>query len=181
MNTAIWRGIWLLVLLVGVAACSSKQYEASPSLSDGTALNRLYQQGRIAFRERRYEDAAASFARVVAADPEHLKARLNWAATLSTLGKVPEAIVQCQNVLARDPTNAEAYYQWGAILARVRRHEEAIEKFDQALALKPMVDLLQDDPALQLALQSYLSRHRQPPPVSEKTTSPSRVKTESRP
>ena len=89
---------------------------------------------------------AAQFARVVAADPEHVKARLNWAAALSYLNKPGEAIVQCQYVLARDPTNAEAYYQWGAVLVRMGKHQEALEKFDQALVLKPMAELLQDDP-----------------------------------
>ena len=68
--------------------------------------------------------------------------------------------MQCQNVLARDPTNAEAYYQWGAVLARLGKHQEAVEKFDQALALKPMTELLQEDPMLQQSLQAYLKRQR---------------------
>src|SRR5262245_13807529 len=70
----------------------------SPQLQ---ALEQTYQAGRIAFKERRYDDAAAQFSRVVAADPEDLKARLNWAAALSAGGKPADAIVQCQNVLAR--------------------------------------------------------------------------------
>jgi tetratricopeptide (TPR) repeat protein len=68
--------------------------------------------------------------------------------------------VQCQYVLARDPTNAEAYYQWGAVLARLGKHEEAVEKFDQAFALKPMAELLQEDPLLQQRLQAYLKGQR---------------------
>jgi len=118
----------------------------------------------VAFKERRYDDAAARFASVVAANPEHLKARLNWAAALSYSNKGAEAIVQCQNVLARDPTNAAAYYQWGAVLARLQRHQEALEKFDQALALQPMAELLQEDAALQRSLQGYLKRHRRQAP-----------------
>ena len=129
----------------------------SPQLQ---ALEQTYQAGRVAFKEQRYDDAAAQFSRVVATDPEDLKARLNWAAALSAGGNPAEAIVQCQNVLARDPANAEAYYQWGAALARMGRHQEAVEKFDQALALKPMAALLQDDPTLQRSLQGYLQRQR---------------------
>ena len=72
------------------------------------AQEKVYQDGRLAFQERRYEEAAALFAQVVAADPDHLKARLNWAAALSYINKPGEAIIQCQYVLARDPTNAEA-------------------------------------------------------------------------
>ena len=158
-----WRGIWcvgLVCVLILLVSCSSKP-PVQVSLAPQTqALEQTYQAGRVAFKEQRYDDAAAQFARVVAADPEHLKARLNWAAALSASGKPAEAIGQCQNVLARDPANAEAYYQWGAALARMGKHQEAVEKFDQALALKPMVELLQDDPALQQSLQAYLKRQR---------------------
>jgi hypothetical protein len=35
-----------------------------------------------------------------------------------------------------------------------------LEKFDQALALKPMAELLQEDPMLQQSLQAYLKRQR---------------------
>jgi tetratricopeptide (TPR) repeat protein len=112
-----------------------------------------------------------------------LKARLNWAAALSYLNKPAEAIVQCQYVLARDPTNAEAYYQWGAVLARLGKHQEALEKFDQALALKPMAELLQEDPLLQQSLQAYLQRQRRqaldtdvarpkPPPEGDEESRP---------
>lgn len=177
MKRGTWRWLWLLSLLTLMAACSSKQSDVPPGL-DGAARERLYQEGRTAFREQRYDNAAASFARVVAADPENVKARLNWAAALSLSGKFAEAVVQCQNVLARDPTNAEAYYQWGAALARVRKHGEAVEKFDQALALKPLAELLYDDPALQLSLQGYLARQRQPAPDLGKDPSQSKVKTE---
>ena len=140
-------------------SCSTPQVQ-EPLAPQTSALEKAYQDGRLAFRERRYDEAAAHFARVVAADPEYLKARLNWAAALSYLNKPSEALVQCQNVLARDPTNAEAYYQWGAVLARLGKHQEAMEKFDQALALKPMAELLQEDPVLQQSLQAYLKRQR---------------------
>ena len=158
-----WRGIWLVGLvcaLVLLVSCSSKQPVQAPLAPQTQALEQAYQAGRVAYKEGRYDDAAAQFARVVAADPENLKARVNWAAALSASGKTSEAIVQCQNVLTRDPANAEAYYQWGAALARMGQHQEAVEKFDQALVLKPIAELLQDDPSLQPKLQAYLKRQR---------------------
>lgn len=156
---SIWRGIGLVCALALVLSCSTPRVQ-EPLAPQTPALEKTYQDGRLAFKERRYEEAAAYFARVVAADPEHLKARLNWAAALSYLNKPSEALVQCQHVLARDPTNAEAYYQWGAVLARLGKHQEAMEKFDQALVLKPMSELLQEDPMLQQSLQAYLKRQR---------------------
>jgi len=156
----IWRGIGLIGTLVLLASCSSQESAQVPLAPQTPAFEKVYQGGRLAFKEGRYDEAAAQFARVVAADPENLKARLNWAAALSHLNQPGEAIIQCQNVLARDPTNAEAYYQWGAVLRRIGRHEEAVEKFDQAFALKPMAELLQEDPLLQQRLQAYLKGQR---------------------
>ena len=164
MGTA-WRGIWLVGALVLLVSCSSQQSVQTTLVLQPEAREQVYQAGRVAFKEQRYDAAAAQFARVVAADPENLKARLNWAAALSSSGKASEAIVQCQNVLARDPAYAEAYYQWGAVFARMGKHQEALEKFEQALALKPMPELLQDDPGLQQSLQAYLRRQRRQAPA----------------
>lgn len=156
----IWRGIEVICMLVLLTSCSSQESTQVPLAPQTPAFEKAYQDGRLAFQEGRYPEAAAQFARVVAADPENLKARLNWAAALSHLNQPGEAIIQCQNVLARDPTNAEAYYQWGAVLRRIGQHQEAVEKFDQAFALKPMAELLQEDPLLQQRLQAYLKGQR---------------------
>ncbi len=184
----IWWRIGVVCTLVLLASCSSEQSAQVPLAPQTPALEKVYQDGRLAFKERRYEEAAALFAQVVAADPDHLKARLNWAAALSYINKPGEAIIQCQYVLARDPTNAEAYYQWGAVLRRMGQHQEAVEKFDQAFALKPMAELLsllqQDDPLLQQRLQAYLKDQRrqaldadvarpQPPPDRNEESRPS--------
>jgi hypothetical protein len=40
------------------------------------------------------------------------------------------------------------------------QHQAAVEKFEQAFALKPMAELLQDDPLLQQRLQAYLKDQR---------------------
>lgn len=155
----IGRWIWGIGILALLISCSTPQ--SSQVLVPHTEqFEQTYQDGRAAFKAQRYSEAAALFARVVAADPEHLKARLNWAAALSYNNQPSEAIIQCQNVLARDPANAEAYYQWGAVLVRIGKHQEAVEKLEQALVLKPMTELLQEDPLLQQSLQAYLSRQR---------------------
>lgn len=159
--TRVWRRIGWSLSLVGLLLSCSSQPSPQQVLAPNTpALEQLYQDGRLAFQQQRYPAAAAAFARVVATDPMHVKARLNWAAALSYTNKPAEAIVQCQNVLARDPTNAEAYYQWGAVLVRAGQHQEALEKFDQALTLKPLSELLPDDPRQRQALQDYIKRQR---------------------
>ena len=89
---------------------------------------------------------------MASADPEHLKALINWGSALSRGDKPSEAIPKFQQALARDPDNAAAYYNWGVALERMRKHREAIEKYEQALALRN--DLLTP------TLQQYLQRHR---------------------
>ena len=134
----------LLLSLLGLATACGTLKPGSPK------LEQLYQEGRADYQNRRYDEAAKKFARVVEADPTHLNALINWGATLSRDGKVAEAIPKYQQVLTRDPNNAEAYYNWGVALQRLRQHKEALEKYRRAVALKP--DLLTPE------LQSYFDR-----------------------
>lgn len=166
-----WRRLWLVCVLGLLGACGAPTAH-TPLNPQTPALERVYQDGRLAFQAGRYEDAAAHFARVVAADPGRLNARLNWAAALSRMDKTAEAIAQCQHVLALDPMNAEAYYQWGAVLVRMGRHQEAVEKFDQALALKPLAELLPGALEQQDKLQSYLRQQRRQEDPAVKVTRP---------
>ena len=159
--TTIWQRVgWSIGIAGFLVACSSQQIPQTTLLPNTPGLESVYQDGRLAFKAQRYPEAVRHFARVAAGDPGHLKARLNWAAALSYSNKPAEAIVQCQNVLDSDPTNAEAYYQWGAVLVRQGQHQEALEKIEQALALKPITELLQEAPAMQQSLRAYLSRQR---------------------
>ena len=119
-------------------------------------LEQVYQEGRAAYLAGRYEDAAGHFARVANADPEHVKARINWGASLSRGGRPLQALGHFRQVLAQEPDNAAAFYNWGAALARLGRHEEALDKFDRARDLGG----LELPPALQRAFDGYLSRHR---------------------
>ena len=121
-------------------------------------MERLYQEARIDYKNRKYNEAAHKFSRIAEADPTHLNAWINWGVALSRDGKPAEAIPKYQQVLTRDPNNAEAYYNWGVALQRLRRHDEALEKYRRAVELKP--DLLTPE------LQSYFDRDRKVAPDS---------------
>ena len=144
----------LLALAALLAACGAKDEPPVPLNAENA--EQVYQAGRAAYLAGRYEDAAGHFARVANADPEHLKARINWGASLSRGGRPLEALGHFQQVLAQEPDNAAALYNWGAALARLGRHEEALDKFDRARGLND----LKLPPRLQRALDGYLSRHR---------------------
>src|SRR5215813_7814836 len=69
----IWRGIGVVCTLMLLAACSSQKSAQVPLAPQTPELEKVYQEGRLAFKEGRYDEAAARFAQVVAADPENLK------------------------------------------------------------------------------------------------------------
>src|SRR5262245_19314812 len=72
MATIRW-GIGVVCTLVLLASCSSQKSAQVPLTPQTPAFEKAYQDGRLAFKERRYDEAAAQFAQVVAADPEYLK------------------------------------------------------------------------------------------------------------
>ena len=151
----------LLALVALLAACGAKDEQPAPlSAEDTEQLEQVYQEGRAAYQAGRYEDAAGHFARVANADPEHVKARINWGASLSRGSRPLEALGHFQQVLEQEPDNAAALYNWGAALARLGRHEEALDKFDRARDLGSL-DL---PPNLQRAFDGYLSRQRRADP-----------------
>ena len=154
----------LLALAALLAACASKDEQPAPlSAEDTEQLEQVYQQGRAAYLAGRYDEAAGHFARVANADPEHIKARINWGASLSRGGRPLEALDHFQQVLEQEPDNAAALYNWGATLARLGKHEEALDKFGRARDLGG----LELPPALQRAFDGYLSRHRRDEPENE--------------
>ncbi len=163
-----WYAKWalLLVLVAFLSGCASKDEQPVPlDVQDTAQLEQVYQGGRAAYLAGRYEDAAGHFARVANADPQHLKARINWGVSLSRGGRPLAALGHFEQVLAQEPDNAAALYNWGAALARLGRHEEALDKFDRARGLGAP-DL---PPSLQRALTGYLSRHRRAEPDTEMT------------
>ena len=151
----------LLALVALLTACASKDEQPVPlNAEDTEQLEQVYQEGRVAYLAGRYDEAAGHFARVANADPEHVKARINWGASLSRGGRPLEALGHFRQVLEQEPDNAAALYNWGAALARLGRHEEALDKFDRARSLGGL-ELL---PSLQRAFDGYLSRHRRDQP-----------------
>ena len=165
-----WCAKWaaLLALVALLAACASR--DEQPVLldpEDAEQLEQVYQEGRAAYLAERYDEAAGHFARVANADPQHLKARINWGASLSRGGRPLEALGHFQQVLALEPDNVAALYNWGAALARLGKHEEALDKFERTLGLEGVDNLLPSD--LQRTLNDYLRRQRPVEPENEPT------------
>ena len=147
----------LMLLLGTLVLLTSCQKSTTPNsetaLEPGSsALEKLYQEGRAAYKADHFAEAAEVFERVVEADPQHLNALINWGVALSSSNKPEAALPKFQQALSREPNNAAALYNLGVAYQRLGQHAEAIEQYDRAVVL--------NEAFLTPALQRYLQRQR---------------------
>jgi tetratricopeptide (TPR) repeat protein len=144
---------WLALLIgttVLLASCQSAKQEPKIVVYEpgSASLEELYQEARAAYLADSFRTAAEKFEKVVAADPQHLKALINWGAALSRGGLPQEALPKFQQALLMDPNQAAAWYNMGVALERLGRHDEALEHYQRAVEL--------DSSVLTPALQRYI-------------------------
>ena len=144
-----------LALLVGMmllcASCQSAKQDPNKVVvyePESEALENLYQEARAAYLAESFRTAAEMFAQVVAADPQNLKALINWGSALSRGGDPKAALPKFQQALAMDPNNAVAWYNMGVALERLGQHDEALKHYRRAVEL--------DSSILTSALQRYI-------------------------
>ena len=136
----MFRLIVLLMALAAMGGCQSAKSAPETVIAPGSPeLEQLYQQGRAAYFAEDYHAAAEMFARVVAIEPEHLRALINWGVALSRGGNPKDAIPKFEQALSRDPNHAWAKYNLGTALQRLGEHEAAVAQYQQAVALDPAI------------------------------------------
>ena len=156
--TSFW-----LVLLIGTAvlfsSCQSAKQDPDIVVYEpgSVALEQLYQEARAAYLAESFGTAAEMFAKVVAVDPQHLKALVNWGAALSRGGRPQEALPKFERALAMDPNNAAALYNMGVALERLGRHDIALTYYHRAVALDSTIIT----PALQQYIQTQETRQQE--------------------
>ena len=119
MKQSLWLVLFMPVALIVTACQSAPQATGAPAAGTPT-LEQLYQEGRAAYEAGDYVTAAEKFAAVAEADPEHVKALINWGAALAWSGQPLEAIAKYQQALARDPNNAAAHQNKSEALKNLR-------------------------------------------------------------
>lgn len=92
-----------------------------------------------ACRRRRgdLDGALASFARAAAAMPANLATKVEMAATLRSLNRLPEAAEVLDAVLAADPRRTEALIERGHLARRQEDHAASLAAFEAAAANHP--------------------------------------------
>jgi tetratricopeptide (TPR) repeat protein len=88
-------------------------------------------------RQRRFDEALASYDRALALRPDHFPALTNRGLTLHELRRFDEALASYDRALAMRPDYAEALFNRGITLQELKRFDEALASHDRALALQP--------------------------------------------
>ena len=112
---------------------------------------------------KRFDEALASYDRVLAIKPDYAEALNNRGNTLQELKRFDEALASYDRALAIKPDYAEAHSNRGNTLQELKRLDEALASYDRALAIKPDYaealnnrgNSLQDLKRLNEALASY--------------------------
>ena len=90
----IWQGIWYVCTLLLLVSCSKQPVQA-PLAPNTQVLDQVYQQGRVAFKERRYDDAVVTLKQAAASATvgtvERKRIDLNTALVCAISGKLEEA------------------------------------------------------------------------------------------
>ncbi len=88
-------------------------------------------------RQRRLDEALASYDRALAVQRDHAEALCNRGVTLYDLRRFDEALASYDCALAVRPDYAEALFNRGITLNELKRFDEALASYDRALLLRP--------------------------------------------
>lgn len=107
----------------------------------------LFDYGMVLGRLERYEDAATTFARLLAINPDFVPARLAFARILAQLGRLEESAAEYQLIVdamrqqpaSRDAATANAaiLFEYGVVLSRMERYLDAAAAFAGVIAIDP--------------------------------------------
>ncbi len=127
--------------------------ELSRAVDSGTANADIYSaRGHIQFELERYDDAAASYAKLAELAPDHASAAFNLAVCLEKLERWSQAAEQFERSLAKNPGRLEALAGLGICLLRMEKPEQALASFDKGLAQDPTHENLRFGKAVALQL-----------------------------
>jgi tetratricopeptide (TPR) repeat protein len=97
----------------------------------------LLARGNMLQGLRRFEEALASYDKVIAFAPEHADAFYNRGIALSELKRTKEAVASRDRAIALAPDYVLAFNNRGNALQVLKHFEEAVASYDRAIALKP--------------------------------------------
>jgi tetratricopeptide (TPR) repeat protein len=104
---------------------------------DADYFDALHLIAVISTRQRRLDEALASYDRALAVQPDHAEVLCNRGTTLHELRRFDEALASYDRALAGQPNHAVVLCNRGVTLYELRRFDDALASYDRALALRP--------------------------------------------
>jgi len=126
-----------------VAAYQSGQWDEAHRLAramldvKGDCFDALRLTALVYTRQRRFDEALASYDRVLVVRPHDAEAFNNRGNILKELKRFDEALASYDRALALRPDFVEALYNRGNTLLQFKRFDEALASYDRTLVLRP--------------------------------------------
>ncbi len=123
-------------------------------------VNVLMEQGLAAFQQEHHAEAIACFERVIALAPDLFDAYFYLATSLSTLGRLEEAIEAMKQAKAIRPDSTAVYYNLGLLCRRAGKSRDAREYLEEGLKRVRADSRLDDPKQMKRNLKKALSELR---------------------
>lgn len=96
-----------------------------------------YLLGDALYRERRFPEALAHYAKALQLQPRLARAHVNMGVIFAEEGAVPEAVSHFVSALVLDPASKEAHYNLAVALQGEGKAEEAMAQYREVLRIDP--------------------------------------------
>ena len=108
------------------------------AINAGSASPEIYSaRGHILFELERYDEAAASYRKLLELKPSHPSGSFNLAVCLEKLGRWPEAAENFELAVQQDPDRTSALTGLGICLLHMEKPADALAAFDRCLSRTP--------------------------------------------
>jgi tetratricopeptide (TPR) repeat protein len=105
------------------------------SLERPTFPESFLKLAKIAFQERRFEEALAPFYASLKLYPENANAEANLGVTLANLGRLDDAIIHLSKAIQIDPENSAAHHSLASLLQKQGKPDQALVHYNKAIGL----------------------------------------------
>lgn len=114
------------------------------SRSGNAKVDELFKRGVEQMNEDRFDEAIATFTRIIALRPDFAEGWNKRATAYYLAGDYRRSLKDCDEVLRRNPVHFGALAGYGQIYVRLDRPEKALEYFRRALAVNPNLEGVAD-------------------------------------
>ena len=149
-QAAGWRNLGYTYFKLDSLSAATRAYEAAARV-DADNPTSWFDLGTAQLAGERYVEAATSFTRLLAIEPQHWDGLRSLAHSHEGSGDLEAAIGAYERLLKALPDDQTAHYNLGNLHWQREAYDEAIIAYEEALALDPS-----DDDALHNLVLSYI-------------------------